>query len=183
MTQSLWNQNSHLNIKLGEQLSLKAFIILTILVKLYLAKMCPIFASSSSNCLKRYKQILAGCLLGCKNALNFSCLFMKFHNRVHTIIHYKPVFACIWNSQNIFPECFDGTFQKFFNKSYDRNKAVAMLCKCEIMHIKKIYRSQLGHNLLGTCVGIINSYSENTPHDLSSVRFRFCYTVIYASNC
>ena len=88
MTQSSWNQNSYLNIKLGEQLSLKAFIFLTILVKLYLVKMCPIFASSTSNCLTRYKQILFGCSLGCKNALNFTCLPMKFHNRVHTNPHY-----------------------------------------------------------------------------------------------
>ena len=84
MNQSSWNQNSYLNIKLGEQLSLKAFIFLTTLVKLYLAKMCPIFASSASNCLTRYKQILSGCSLGCKNALNFTCLPMKFHNCVHT---------------------------------------------------------------------------------------------------
>ena len=86
MTQSSWNQNSYLNIKLGEQLSLKAFIFLAILVKLYLVKMCPIFASSASNCLARYKQILLGCSLGCKNALKFTCLPMKFHDRVHTTI-------------------------------------------------------------------------------------------------
>ena len=87
MTKSSWNQNSYLNIKLGEQLSLKAFIFLTILVKLYLVKMCPIFASSASNCLTRYKQILSECSLGCKNALNFTCLPMKFHNHGHTTVH------------------------------------------------------------------------------------------------
>ena len=47
---------------------------------------CPIFASSASNCLTRYEQILSGCSLGCKNALNFTCLPMKFHNRVHTSV-------------------------------------------------------------------------------------------------
>ena len=52
----------------------------TNLVKLYLVKICPIFTSSASNCLTRYKQILSGCSLGCKNALNFICLPMKFHN-------------------------------------------------------------------------------------------------------
>ena len=50
---------------------------------------CPIFASSASNCLTRYKQILSGCSLGCKNALNLTCLPMKFHNRVHTSAHYS----------------------------------------------------------------------------------------------
>ena len=84
MTQSFRNQNFYLNIKLGKQLSLKALIFLTILVKLYLVKMCPIFASSASICLARYKQILLGCSLGCKNALKFTCLPMKFHNRDHT---------------------------------------------------------------------------------------------------
>ena len=48
---------------------------------------CPIFASSASNCLTRYEQILSGCSLGCKNALNFTRLPMKFHNRVHTTLH------------------------------------------------------------------------------------------------
>ena len=48
--------------------------------------MCPIFASSASNCLPRYKQILSGCSLGCKNALNFTCLSIKFHNCVHTTV-------------------------------------------------------------------------------------------------
>ena len=48
---------------------------------------CPIFASSASNCLTRYEQILSGCSLGCKNALNFTCLTMKFHNHVHTTWH------------------------------------------------------------------------------------------------
>ena len=38
---------------------------------------CPIFASPASKCLTRYEQILSGCSLGCKNALNFTCLFMK----------------------------------------------------------------------------------------------------------
>ena len=83
MTQSSWNQNSYLNIKLGDQLSLKAFIFSTILVKLYLAKMCYIIASYASNCPTRYKQILSGYSLGCKNALNFACLPMKFHNCHH----------------------------------------------------------------------------------------------------
>ena len=50
---------------------------------------CPIFASSASNCLTRYEQILSGCSLGCKNALNFTCLPMKFHNRSHTNIQAK----------------------------------------------------------------------------------------------
>ena len=49
--------------------------------------MCPIFASSASNCLTRYDQILSGCSLGCKNALNFTCLPMKFHNCFHTNVH------------------------------------------------------------------------------------------------
>ena len=42
---------------------------------------CPIFASSASNRLTRYKQILSVCSFGCKNALNFTCLSIKFHNR------------------------------------------------------------------------------------------------------
>ena len=45
---------------------------------------CPILTSSASNCLTRYDQILTGCSLGCKNALNFTCLTMKFHNCGHT---------------------------------------------------------------------------------------------------
>ena len=48
---------------------------------------CPIFASSASNCITRYEQILTGCSLGCKNALNFTYLPMKFHNLVHTNGH------------------------------------------------------------------------------------------------
>ena len=49
---------------------------------------CPIFASSASNCLKRYEEIISGCSLGCKNALNFTRLTMKFHNRGHTNKQY-----------------------------------------------------------------------------------------------
>ena len=45
---------------------------------------CPIFASSASNCLTRYEQILSGCLLGCKNVLNFIHLPIKFQNHDHT---------------------------------------------------------------------------------------------------
>ena len=106
MTQSFWNQNSYLNIKLGEQLSLKAFIFLTILVKLYLAKMCPIFASSASNCLTRYKQILSDCSLGCKNALNFTCLTMKCHNRVHTIAgDAKKINVCLFLDRLFLNRC------------------------------------------------------------------------------
>ena len=66
---------------------IKSIYFLTILVKLYLVKMCPIFASSASNCLTRYKQILSGCSFGCKNTLNFTCLLMKFHNHGHTNDH------------------------------------------------------------------------------------------------
>ena len=47
---------------------------------------CPIFASSASNCLTRYEQILLGCSLEYKNALNFTCLPMKFHNRGRTTV-------------------------------------------------------------------------------------------------
>ena len=50
---------------------------------------CPIFARSTSHCLTRYEQILSGCSLGCKNALNFTCLPMKFHNCVHTTTHAR----------------------------------------------------------------------------------------------
>ena len=100
MTQSSWNQNSYLNIKLGEQLSLKAIIFLTILVKLYLVEMCPIFASSASNCLTRYKQILSGCSLGFKNVLNFICLPMKFHNRGHTNLHSYIITVSITGSSS-----------------------------------------------------------------------------------
>ena len=49
--------------------------------------MCPTFASSASNCLTRYKHILSGCSLGCKKALNFTCLTMKFHNPHHNTLH------------------------------------------------------------------------------------------------
>ena len=42
---------------------------------------CPIFASLASNCLTIYEQIFSGCSLGCQNALNFTCLPLKFHNR------------------------------------------------------------------------------------------------------
>ena len=48
---------------------------------------CPIFASSASNCLTRYEQILSVCSLGSKNALNFTCLTMKFQNCHHTNLH------------------------------------------------------------------------------------------------
>ena len=50
MTQSSWDRNCYLNIKLGEQFSLKAFIFSTILAKLYLVKKCPIFTRAASNC-------------------------------------------------------------------------------------------------------------------------------------
>ena len=62
---------------------------------------CPIFASSASNCLIRYEQILSGCSLGCKNALNFTCLTMKFHNRVHTTT-YVPHSNYIWSNKTSF---------------------------------------------------------------------------------
>ena len=50
-------------------------------LKVYLAKMCPIFDDSASNCLTRYQKILWVCSLGSKNLLNFTCLTMKFHDR------------------------------------------------------------------------------------------------------
>ena len=50
---------------------------------------CPIFASSASNCLTKYKQILSGCSLGCKYALNFTRLIMKLHNHGHTTVHHQ----------------------------------------------------------------------------------------------
>ena len=56
---------------------IKSIYFLTILVKLYLVKMCPIFTISASNYLTRYKQILSGCSFGCKNALNFARLPMN----------------------------------------------------------------------------------------------------------
>ena len=49
--------------------------------------MCPIFDSSQSNSLTRYK-ILKGCSFGSKNLLNFTCLTMKFHNYHHSTIYY-----------------------------------------------------------------------------------------------
>ena len=63
---------------------------------------CPIFASSASNCLTRYEQILSGCSLGCKSALNFTCLPMKFHNRVHTNVHITPNMSTLCLSQYFF---------------------------------------------------------------------------------
>ena len=53
---------------------------------------CPIFASCTSNCLTRYKQILSGCSLGCKNSLNITRVPMKFHNRGHTTAHFQTFF-------------------------------------------------------------------------------------------
>ena len=58
----------------------------SIFVKLYFVKMCRIFTSSLSNCLTRYKQILPGCTFGCKNALTFARLPIRFHNRGHTSV-------------------------------------------------------------------------------------------------
>ena len=106
MTQSSWNQNSYLNIKLGEQFSLKVFIFSTILLKLYLVKVCPIFTGSASNCLTSYKQILSGCTLGCKNALTFTCLPMKFHNHVHPNAQLGLV-AGKWNQSQHFVQIFE----------------------------------------------------------------------------
>ena len=63
---------------------IQTFYTSTILLKLYLVKMCSIFVSSASNCLTRYNHILSGSLFGCKNALNLTRLPMKFHNCVHT---------------------------------------------------------------------------------------------------
>ena len=54
--------------------------------------MFPILTSSASKCLTRYKQILSGCSLGCKNSLNFTRLPMKFHNRGHTTAHFQTFF-------------------------------------------------------------------------------------------
>ena len=48
---------------------------------------CPNFASSASNCLTRYKQILSGSSLECKNALKFTRLSMKFYNHGRTSGH------------------------------------------------------------------------------------------------
>ena len=58
----------------------------------------PIFASSASKCLTRYEQILSVSLLGCKNALNFTCLPMKFHNSGHTDIqdYFASQFISLW---------------------------------------------------------------------------------------
>ena len=47
-----------------------------------------------------YKQILSGCSLGCKNALNFACLTMKFHNRVHTTVHICKISLPVKNLQH-----------------------------------------------------------------------------------
>ena len=89
---SSWNQFSHLNIELGEQLSLKALIFSTNLIKLYLVKMCLIFAGWSSSCLKRYKQILSGCSFVTKKLLNFAWLPMKFHNHGHINIKHSLLY-------------------------------------------------------------------------------------------
>ena len=83
MTKSSWNKNSYLNIKLEEQLSLKANIFLTYLKELYFVKMSPIFNGSSSNCLTRYKQILSGCSFVTKTLLNINWLAMKTNNHCH----------------------------------------------------------------------------------------------------
>ena len=48
------------------------YFFLTSLKKLYLVKMSPIFDSSSSNCLTRYRQILSGCSLVTIKLLNFT---------------------------------------------------------------------------------------------------------------
>ena len=44
-------------------------------------------AGSTSNCFTRYKQILSGSSLECKNALKFTRLSMKFYNCGHTSGH------------------------------------------------------------------------------------------------
>ena len=80
-------------MKSGEQLLLKTFSISIILKKVYLVKICPIFADSASNLLTRYWKILSVCSLGSKNQLNFTWLTMKFHNPNHAIIHVFLFFS------------------------------------------------------------------------------------------
>ena len=97
MIQSSWNQHSYFHIKLGEQFSLKALFFLTILVKLCLVKMCPIFVRSQLSCLARYQKILWKCSFQCKNLLNFACLTMELHNSHHS----SPDFSLKQNHKSI----------------------------------------------------------------------------------
>ena len=67
-------------IFLGEQLSLSAFVIEGIFIKVYLVQMCPNFTGSDSKSLTSYQKIFWICSLGYKNLLNFTWYTKKFHN-------------------------------------------------------------------------------------------------------
>ena len=98
---------------------------LTILVKLYLVKMCPIFASSASNCLTRYKQILSECSLRCKNVLNFTSLTIKFHNHNHVTYHSQHI-SSHFKKLNCFQKHFDHRYycnsNQFLLQDWGRQK-------------------------------------------------------------
>ena len=46
----------------------------------YWVKMCPIFDSSQSSRVTRYRKMFLGCSFGCNSLLDFTCLTMNFHN-------------------------------------------------------------------------------------------------------
>ena len=58
---SSWKGFSYLNINLGEKLSIRIFVIQSILRKVYLVKMCPNFAGSDSKNLTSNQKILSIC--------------------------------------------------------------------------------------------------------------------------
>ena len=72
----------------------------SVVKKVYLGKMCPIFDDPASNCFTRYQKILWVCSLGSKNLLNFTCLTMKFHDR-----NYVSVYLPSNNNEGHFPVC------------------------------------------------------------------------------
>ena len=59
-----------------------------ILLGKLLHKICRTFWDTTwqSWAWKRYEQIFPECSLGCRNALNFICLLMKFHNHGNTSV-------------------------------------------------------------------------------------------------
>ena len=88
---------------------------------------CPIFASSASNRLTRYEQILSGCSLGCKNALNFTCLTKKFHYPVHTNIGHESIWQ--WESSFVIADYFSWAENRPMNSSVNKNDCVYMMPK------------------------------------------------------
>ena len=81
---SSWKWFSHLNINLGEQLSLRSCLLWRIFIKVYLVKICLNFTGSDSKSVISYWKIIWLWHMRNEYLLNFTWYNKKFHNCNHT---------------------------------------------------------------------------------------------------